>query len=146
VLALVLLAVVPSRKPDPAPAVGERRWPAVIGLAVAAVVCALVAGPLVLFVPLLLLLPDREDMLPFLAAMSFVLAGILVALESGPGGNAFGPATQILATQALAAVLVSLSPDRRRRAEQRGGSTARTAAARDEPALAPAGSPPPAGD
>jgi arabinofuranan 3-O-arabinosyltransferase len=146
VVALVLIAAVPARRPSPAPAVGERRWPAVIGLAVAVVVCALVAGPLVLLVPLLLLLPDRDDTLPFLAAVSFVLAGILVALETGPGGNAFGPATQILATQALAAVLVSLSPDRRRRAERRGESTARTEAAPDEPTLAPAGSPPPAAD
>ncbi len=93
----------------PAPTDG-RVLPPLVTLLLAFALCFVMGGPLALLVPLLLLLPGRDDSLPPLAAASYLLAGGLVALSAGPGGNAFGSATQILAVQAVAAVLVSLVP------------------------------------
>lgn len=139
VLLLFALALSRERRAVPAPAPARVLGPVVL-VAAAAAVCFVVGGPLVLFVPLLLVLPGREDSLPLLAGGAYLLAGGLVALNAGPGGNAFGSATQILAAEAIAAVLVSLvpgswpalgRPQRRRRAGgPRAGSTARTAPAR----------------
>ncbi|MCB1016207.1 MAG: DUF3367 domain-containing protein [Acidimicrobiales bacterium] len=110
VVALVALAVVgPRRRRQPPPADGRTLSPLLV-VAVALVAGVAIGGPLVLFVPLLLLLPGRDDSLPFLAGLAYLGAGVLVALNAGPGGNAFGAATQILAVEAVAAVLISLVP------------------------------------
>lgn len=136
VIALFALAFVRGRRghtPAP-PATAARTLPSLVVLGVAMAICFVIGGPLALFVPLLLLLPGRDDALPLLAAAAYFVAGILVAVNAGPGGNAFGSATQILAVQAVAAVLISLVPatwpslpwTRRPDAEPPTGSTDRT--------------------
>jgi arabinofuranan 3-O-arabinosyltransferase len=112
VLALFLLAFVGRRRGADrvSPATDGRTLPPLLVLTVAVGVCFVLGGPLALFVPLLLLLPARDETLPLLAAAAYLIAGVLVATNAGPGGNAFGAATQILAVQAVAAVLVSLIP------------------------------------
>ncbi len=110
VVGLFLLAFVRPRRRDDRPALATRSLPPLLVVVLATALCALIGGPLALFVPLLLLLPGRDDTLPFLAGVAYLAAGALVALNAGPGGNAFGSATQILAVEAVAAVLVSLVP------------------------------------
>lgn len=110
VVALFLLALVrPSRSEQRAPSHGRALHPLLVVL-IALVVAFVAGGPLALFVPLLLLLPDRDESLPFLAGLAYLGAGALVALNAGPGGNAFGAATQILAVEAITAVVISLVP------------------------------------
>lgn len=110
VVALFLLAFVrPRHRAGRAPAPARTLSPLLL-VVLATGVCFVIGGPLALFVPLLLLLPGRDDSLPLLAGAAYLGAGALVALNAGPGGNAFGAATQILAVQAVAAVLVSLVP------------------------------------
>lgn len=110
VIGLFLLAFVRPRRRDERPALTTVTLPPLVVVVIATALCALVGGPLALFVPLLLLLPGRDESLPFLAGVAYLAAGALVALNAGPGGNAFGSATQILAVEAVAAVLVSLVP------------------------------------
>ncbi len=110
VVLLFVLAFVRPRRRDERPALGTATLPPLVVVVLATALCAIIGGPLALFVPLLLLLPGRDETLPFLAGVAYLAAGALVALNAGPGGNAFGSATQILAVQAVAAVLVSLVP------------------------------------
>ena len=110
VVVLFLLAFVRSRPGRARPAVDGRTLPPLVVVLLALAAAFVVGGPLVVFVLLLLLLPGRDDTLPFLAGLAYLGAGILVALSAGPGGNAFSAATQILAVEAIAAVVISLVP------------------------------------
>ena len=110
VIGLFLLAFVRPRPHHARPAVDGRTLPPLVVVVLAVAVAFVLGGPLALFVPLLLLLPGRDDSLPFLAGLAYLGAGVLVALNAGPGGNAFEAATQILAVEAVAAVVISLVP------------------------------------
>lgn len=54
--------------------------PPLVVVVLAVAVAFVLGGPLALFVPLLLLLPGRDDSLPFLAGLAY-RAGVLVAGE-----------------------------------------------------------------
>lgn len=143
---LFLLAFRRPARADRRPAVDGRAFPPLLVALLAVAVIFVIGGPLALFVPLLLLLPGRDDSLPMLAGLAYLGAGLLVAVNAGPGGNAFGPATQILAVQAVAAVVISLVPATWPRLpwlrpsvrdERPAAPTVRTESARGEGANAP---------
>ncbi len=122
-LLLLPLALVPvgrrARRREPAPAVGpwapHRRaarwlWGAGVTLAV-----AMVSAPVALAVPVLAVARRRLAFVPVVVApLAMLAAGITTASVnspfSGDGQGAFGGPAQLLATLALAAVLVSLIP------------------------------------
>lgn len=117
---LVLAAVVPPRR---RPATGwappvDRSWPtwATVGLIVVAGVA--LGGPIALVAVPLVLLPRRDRWLPWVAAASMALAGLVVLAQPGADvgdstGTFSGPA-QAFAVLAIVAVAVALPPDRRR--------------------------------
>lgn len=116
-LAFVLaLAVAPGRRAGVGLAPSAPGVPAAwLGVALATAAVALVAGPLAIAVPLLVLMRGRAGALPLTAAGAFVVSGTLALLDPGslPGDDtgAFGAPAQILAGLAFAAVGASLAPD-----------------------------------
>ncbi|MBJ7470074.1 MAG: DUF3367 domain-containing protein [Solirubrobacteraceae bacterium] len=122
-LLLLPLALLPpwrrSLRRASAPAIGpwlmgraRARWLWGAGVTVAV---AAVCTPVALTVPAFVAVRTRWPVVPVLVAPAAMLAaGLCTALAgtpfSGDGRGAFGPAAQLLATLALAAVLVSLIP------------------------------------
>jgi arabinofuranan 3-O-arabinosyltransferase len=122
-LALVALAVVPGRRhPGAAPAADltERPWPAWASLGLAAVAGVALAGPAVLVLLPLLVLPHRDRVLPWVTAAAAVGAGVVAFITPKASlvdhdGTLSLPA-QLLATVAvlaLAAAAVDHLPGRR---------------------------------
>ncbi|OEJ41684.1 coagulation factor 5/8 type domain-containing protein [Streptomyces agglomeratus] len=114
---LVALALYRRRTPAPSPdtPLTEPAAPApgaILGLAAPALVLTVVAGPLVLLVPLLALVAHfRPKILPPSALLAMTAAGVAAALDAGAPASAsegtFGPAAQLLALTALTAALVT---------------------------------------
>jgi arabinofuranan 3-O-arabinosyltransferase len=127
-LAVLAAGLFPDRRTPPAAGHrrdGRRAW--VVPAAVTALV-ALVAGVLAVVVVPLWLLPGRARSLPVIAALSYAVVGISVALAPGPAGAGFDSGPQILAVLAVAAVGLSLAD---------APSRAATAPPADRPAQGP---------
>jgi arabinofuranan 3-O-arabinosyltransferase len=117
-LAAVAAALVRDRRtppePEPEPHRGHARsW--LVPVAVTALL-ALVGGVLALVVIPLWLLPGRQRSLPAIAAASYAVIGISIAMSPGPGGAGFDAGPQILAVLVLGAVGLSLAGEPRRAA------------------------------
>jgi arabinofuranan 3-O-arabinosyltransferase len=115
-LVLGMLALVRGRRHDQ-PIAKPRRIPRLIVGAIGIVVLALVAGPLALVLPPLLLVAIRwgRGVCAFIAGSAFLAAGISAACSPGAepitGLGGFAPVTQVFSAIALAAVLASLVTD-----------------------------------
>jgi len=107
--AVLVAAAALAKGSDQWPPLKGRALPSLVGIAIAVGVVFALGGWLVVFVPLVLLVPDRDHALPFIAAISYMGAGALVAYHAGPGGAAFDAGPQVLTALAIAATFGSVA-------------------------------------